>query len=173
MASSRGGPFDSELPRWQGGVPRALGKAAFHQGKGADKARQAAPPPSTASSRGGRAGVPRAGVVAAVLASSIRWRVSLLLLHRAGRGSRGRVSLFLLHRARELDSLLPCSQARFPKQTEGSGLTTRVEEAIVPPAWALLAMRALLHTCRLVLDVLGIWILVKLDWSRLDACTNN
>jgi hypothetical protein len=164
-ASSRGGRAGSR-GRWERPLS-TRGRAQTRQGKASCS------PPSTASSRGGRAGVPRAGVVAAVLASSIRWRVSLLLLHRAGRGSRGRVSLFLLHRARELDSLLPCSQARFPKQTEGSGLTTRVEEAIVPPAWALLAMRALLHTCRLVLDVLGIWILVKLDWSRLDACTNN
>ena len=132
-------------------LPRAALGKAFADGKGSfaecgRHSAKAADPVVVAGQ------VPWAGV-AAMLVSSIWWRVSLLLLHRAGQGSHGWVSL-LLHRAHELYS-----------PADGGERT--------PLAWALLAMRALLITCRLVLDVLGIWILVKLDWSRLDAYTNN
>jgi hypothetical protein len=45
------------------------------------------------------------------------------------------------------------------------GLATTPSLVIDCQALLLLAIRALLHTCRLVLDMLGIWILMKLDWS--------
>ena len=125
-------------------------------------------PPLPASSRGGRAGVPRVLGEAAFhqgkgtrrgkarqAAPPLRRRAPVV----AGRGPAGRCRC----RARELDS--PADGGERTHHSHGGGDR--------PAAWALLAMRALLHACRLVLDVLGIWILVKLDWSRLDACTNS